>query len=239
VTGGYFADPGYKEVAGLARLGFPIAEVSDDGSAVITKVPGSGGEVTLATCKEQLLYEISDPSAYVTPDVVADFSGVRFTTAGADAVKVEGGDGRQRPDTLKVALGYVDGFIGEGQISYAGPGAVERGRLALAIVEERLRLTGLAVDEIRYDLIGIDALHGSRLSSASGGGDPYEVRARVAGRTKTMRDARRIGNEVEALYTNGPAGGGGATTSTREVLTMGSTFVPRERVNCRVAVEVI
>jgi hypothetical protein len=200
-------------------------------------VPRSGGQVTLATCKEQLLYEITDPSAYVTPDVVADFSRVRLTSVGKDVVKVEGGDGRRRPDTLKVALGCVDGFIGEGQISYAGHGAVDRARLALAIVADRLQLTELAVDEIRYDLIGIDSLHGSRLSRI--GCDPYEVRARVAGRTKTLHDARRIGNEVEALYTNGPAGGGGATASTREVLTMASTFVPRDLVRCRVAVEVI
>ena len=84
VTGGYFADPGYKDVAGLARLGFPFAEVTEDGAALITKVPGSGGRVTVATCTEQLLYEISDPAAYVTPDVIADFSGVRFTARSDD-----------------------------------------------------------------------------------------------------------------------------------------------------------
>ena len=143
VTGGYFADPGYKDVERLACLGFPIAEVSEDGTALITKVPGSGGQVTVATCTEQLLYEITDPAAYVTPDVVADFSAVRLTEMAADVVKVEGGRGRPRPATLKVALGYRDGFIGEGQISYAGPGAVERARLALAIVADRMRLIGL------------------------------------------------------------------------------------------------
>jgi hypothetical protein len=199
-------------------------------------VSGSGGQVTVATCTEQLLYEIGDPAAYVTPDVVADFTRVHLTAVGRDIVRVEGGDGRRRPTRLKVALGYVDGFIGEGQISYAGPGAVERARLALAIVADRVRLTALATDEIRYDLIGVDALHGARLSA--GLAPSYEVRVRVAGRTKTFEDARRIGNEVEALYTNGPAGGGGATKSTREVLTIASTFVPRELVTCQVSVEV-
>lgn len=237
VTGGYFADPGYKDVEGLARLGFPLAEISEDGSALITKVPGSGGRVTVSTCTEQLLYEIGDPAAYVTPDVIADFSGVRFSALGDDVVGVEGGSGRTRPERLKVALGCVDGFIGEGQISYAGPGAVERASLALAIVEDRIRLTGLPADDVRSDLIGIDSLHGARLSATDA--DPYEVRARVAVRTRTLADALRVGREVEALYTNGPAGGGGATAVAREVLTMASTLVPRELVRCQVGIEVV
>jgi hypothetical protein len=237
VTGGYFADPGYKDVAGLARLGFPLAEITDDGAAVITKVPGSGGRVTVATCTEQLLYEIHDPAAYITPDVIADFSDVCFEQIGEDAVQVRGGGGHRRPDTLKVSLGSVEGFIGEGQISYAGPGAVERACLALAIVEDRLRLIGLPVDELRSDLIGIDALHGMRLSHS--GSDPYEVRARVAARTRTLADAQRVGREVEALYTNGPAGGGGATTFAREVMAMTSTLIARTQVSCRVQIEVV
>lgn len=225
VTGGYFADPGVKDVEGLARLGFPIAEVQPDGTASITKVPGSGGLVTQATCKEQLLYEIHDPSAYLTPDVTADFSGVRFTDDGHDRVRVEGAGGRARPDRLKVSLGYADGCIGEGQISYAGPGAVARGRLALDIVRERLALTSLHARELRCDLIGVNALHGE--TRAAGYGDPYEVRVRVTARTETLRDAVRVGNEVETLYTNGPAGGGGVTKSAREVLAIATTYVPR------------
>jgi len=228
VTGGYYADPGFADVEGLSRLGFPLAEVSADGSAIVTKVAGSGGQVTPATCKEQLLYEIHDPAAYVTPDVVADFGRVRISEAGHDAVKVECGDGRPRPLALKVSIGYTDGFIGEGQISYAGPGAAARGRLALKIVEERLRLTGVGIDEARYDLIGVDALHGAL--RAAGHPDPYEARIRVAARTKTMKEARRVANEVETLYTNGPAGGGGAAGSAREVLAVASTLVPRELV---------
>ena len=228
VTGGYYADPGFDDVDGLSRLGFPLAEVSSDGSAIITKVAGSGGRVTPATCKEQLLYEIHDPASYLTPDVIADFSRVRISDAGNDAVKVECGDGRPRPAALKVSVGYADGFIGEGQISYAGPGAAARGRLALKIVEERLRLSGVWIGEARYDLIGVDALHGPL--RAQGHPDPYEVRIRVAGRTKTMADAKRVANEVETLYTNGPAGGGGATGSAREVLAVASTLVPRDLV---------
>jgi hypothetical protein len=228
ITGGYFADPGAKDVAGLARLGFPIGEVDEDGSLVVTKVEGSGGRVSAATCKEQLLYEIDDPRRYLTPDVAADFSEVTVCEIGPDRVSVRGATGQGRPETLKVAVGYRDGWIGEGQISYAGPGAVARARLALEIVADRLKLTGVRCRETRFDLIGLDALHGKALSAA--GPEPYEVRARVVARSDGRDEAVRIGNEVESLYTNGPAGGGGATKQVREVIGVAATFLPRERV---------
>ena len=225
ITGGYFADPGYKDVAGLARLGFPIGEVGEDGALVVTKVPGSGGAVTAQTCKEQLLYEVHDPRKYFQPDVVADFSQVRVEEIGPDRVRVSGGRGTQRTDTLKVSVGYVDSYIGEGQISYAGPGALARGRLALEIVRERLKLTGVATSELRFDLIGVDALHGPEVSAHVS--EPYEVRVRVTGRTDNLREAVRIGNEVETLYTNGPAAGGGAWKSARDVVAVASVLLPR------------
>ena len=234
VTGGYFADPGVKDVPDLARLGFPIGEVDEDGSLVVTKVEGSGGRVSAATCKEQLLYEIGDPALYLAPDVVADFSGVEIEEVGPDRVSVRGATGHARPETLKISVGYRDGYIGEGQISYAGPGAVGRARLALRIVEERLRLTGVRCRETRFELVGVDALHGAELSS--GGPEPYEVRARVVGRTDSADEAQRIGNEVETLYTNGPAGGGGATRQVREVVAVASAFLRRERVSTAVQV---
>jgi hypothetical protein len=226
ITGGYFADPGYKDVAGLARLGFPIGEVGEDGSLVITKVEGSGGAVTAQTCKEQLLYEVHDPTKYLQPDVVADFSQVKVEEIAPDRVRVSGGRGTKRTDTLKVSVGYVDGYIGEGQISYAGPGALARGRLALEIVRERLLLTGVQSSELRFDLIGMDSLHGAEVSAHAN--EPYEVRVRVAGRTESLREAVRIGNEVETLFTNGPAAGGGATKSARDVVAVASVLLPRD-----------
>jgi hypothetical protein len=229
ITGGYFADPGFKEVEGLARLGFPIGEVQENGDVTITKLPGTGGQVTAATCKEQLLYEIHDPQRYFQPDVVADFSHVEIDEVGPDRVRVRGGRGSRRPPSLKVSIGYVDGYIGEGQISYAGPGAVGRARLALDIVRERLNLIGVRSSEARFDLIGIDSLHGTGLSR--GHPDPYEVRLRVVARADSQDEADRIGNEVETLYTNGPAGGGGATRLTREVLAVQSVLLPRELVS--------
>ena len=228
VAGGYFADPGYKDVPDLARLGFPIGEVAADGSVVITKVPHAGGRVSAPTCKEQLLYEIHDPARYLQPDVVADFTRVAVAEEAPDRVRVTGGRGTARPDTLKVSVAYVDGHIGEGQISYGGPGALARARLALDIVRERLALTGVAATELRFDLIGVDALYGDATPAVRG--EPAEVRVRVAGRATTADEAARIGNEVETLYTNGPAGGGGAFKSTREVIAVQSVLLPRAAV---------
>jgi hypothetical protein len=224
VTGGYFADPGYKDVPGLARLGFPLAEVGEDGTAVVTKVQGSGGAVTAATCREQLLYEVHDPARYFQPDVVADFSGVTVEEDGPDRVRVAGGGGGPRTGMLKVSVGCHEGWFGEGQISYAGPGALARGRLALEIVKERLALIGLQAEELRFDLIGVDAILGPGPAAAAA--EPREVRARVVGRTASPGEAERIGNEVDSLYLNGPASGGGVTKSVREVIGVRSCLVP-------------
>jgi hypothetical protein len=224
VTGGYFADPGYKDVSGLARLGFPIAEFAEDGTAVITKVEGSGGMITRATCTEQLLYEIQDPAAYTTPDVIADFTGVTLLEVARDQVGVLGGQGRPRPQTLKVSAGYMDGYVGEGQISYAGPGALHRAKLARDILAERLRLHSF--EELHFDLIGVNSIHGDRLSMMDH--DPHEVRLRAAGRAGSLQQASWIPREVEALYTNGPAGGGGVTGSAKESIAILSTLIPRD-----------
>jgi hypothetical protein len=236
ITGGYFADPGYKKVPDLARLGFPLAEVGEDGSVVITKLTGTGGAVDLQTCKEQLLYEVHDPARYVQPDVVADFSRVRFDVVGTDRVAATGATGRPRTDTLKVSIGYLDGYVGEGQMSYAGADAVARARLALDIVAERLKLIGVAASELRLEIIGVDSVH--RGAFVGSGAEPGEARIRVVGRTERFDDAVRIGNEVEALWLNGPAGGGGAWKSARQVLATASTLLPRSEVVPRVSYEV-
>ena len=224
ITGGYFADPGFKDVPNLARLGFPLAEVQSDGSAVITKVACSGGCVTVATCTEQLLYEIENPARYLQPDVVADFSQVRLMPDGPDRVRASGASGQPRPDTLKVTVGYHDGYIGEGQISYAGPGCVARGQLAMELVRQRLQDNGLGGLEARYELIGVNSL----IAPTQPSSEPDEVRLRIAVRALTQRQAQAVANEVEALYTNGPAAGGGATKSVRKVVAAAAVLVPRE-----------
>lgn len=226
ITGGYYADPGFLEVPGLTRLGFPLAEVGADGGYVITKVPEAGGMVTTATCKQQLLYEITDPHTYISPDVIADFSGVSLEQMEKDQVEVKGGTGRKKTGMLKVSVGYRDSYIGEGQISYGGPGALERAKLAQEIVKQRFRDMGLKYSEVKYDLIGIDSLYGTREQVQ----EPYEVRVRVTARTDTMEEAIRVGNEVETLYTNGPAGGGGATKSAREIIAIKSVLIDEDQV---------
>ncbi|WP_431037401.1 acyclic terpene utilization AtuA family protein [Pseudomonas yamanorum] len=229
VSGGYFADPGFKDVDDLARLGFPLAEIDADGEALITKVAGSGGRVSRATCTEQLIYEVHDPAAYLTPDVCADFSQVTFTEEAVDRVRAHGASGRPRPEALKVSVGYLDGWIGEGQISYGGPGAVARAQLARDVVLKRLELTGVRMQDVRAELIGIDSLHGPRSTV-----EPWEVRLRIAARCEERGEAVRVGNEVETLYTNGPSGGGGASKSLRQVVAVASLLLPRNAVNPRI-----
>ena len=225
ITGGYFADPGYRDVPNLENLGFPIAEVAEDGALNITKVKGSGGYVTKATCTAQLLYEIDDPSKYLQPDVVADFSQVTFTELEPNRIKAENAGGSERPSVLKVTIGVRDGFMGDGQISYAGLGAVSRGQLALKVLQSRIEASGIQFPDIRYELIGMNSIHGDHLSQ---GHEPYEVRVRVAVRAHTKKEAELVVNEVEAMYLNGPASGGGATKSVREVISVVSTLMPRE-----------
>lgn len=233
LTGGYFADPVTKPVPRLAWLGFPFADVAASGTATFGKLAGSGGRLDVRTCGEQLLYEVDDPAAYLTPDVEADFSGVTFSQLGIDQVRAEGADGRPRPERLKVTLGYLGGWVGEGQISYAGPRCLLRAELAADVVRERLSvLHGIRPEEIDIELIGAGAAFRGLAVTA----DPAEVRLRVAAAVPSEEHARVVGQEVEALYTNGPAGGGGARGSVTERVVVRSCLLPRELVTPRVDV---
>ena len=230
LCGGYFADPGRKDVPALARLGFPFADVDATGAATLGKLDGTGGCLTVATATEQLLYEVTDPHAYLTPDVTADFSAVTLAEVAPDRVAVAGARGLARPETLKVSVGYVAGFVGEGEIGYAGDNALARAELAGAIVRERL---DGRFDALRVDLIGATSLHGRSLDP---GARPYEVRLRVAARAATREEAALVGDEVEALYTNGPAGGGGTRKAVTEQIGIVSTLVDRARVRPRTTI---
>jgi hypothetical protein len=189
--------------------------------------------ITLATCKEQLLYEILDPEAYLQADAVTDIRNVSFQSLAPDRIRVTGAKGRPRPEGLKVTLGYLDGFMGEGQISYAGPGALARGRLALDILRQRL---GDHYDDLQFDLIGVDSITAAVTPLPTP--EVREVRIRVAGRHTDQFKAARIGREVEALYTNGPSGGGGAFSSVKPVMAVASTLIDRKRVISAVHVKV-
>jgi hypothetical protein len=234
VTGGYYAEPGKKDVPHPERLGFPIVEIQENGEFFVTKVPEAGGLVNVHTCTEQLIYEIHDPANYMTPDVIADFSGITFTQSGEDKVVVAGAVGKARPETLKVSVGYKDCFLGDGEISYGGPGCVARAKLAGKIVEERLQLRNIPFEEIKIDLIGINSLYWNTGRECA---EPEEVRLRVSARTKDRTIAARIGEEVEALYTNGPAGGCGAVKGIRDIVSVASMLIDRNDVTASVIVK--
>ena len=233
LTGGCFIDPGKKDAADAVNIGFPYADVSRDGSLVLGKLEDSGGRLDAQTCTEQALYEMHDPSSYITPDCVLDITDVEFAPEGAHRVRATGAKARPRTPTYKVVVGYHDGYIGEGEVGYAGPNALARARLAERIVRERLRLRGFSYPEIRVDYIGMSSLHGM----GAGRPEPYEVRLRIAARSADRKAAQAVGFEVRTLHVNGPAGGGGGSNALREVLGVKSLLMPRAWVKPSISVE--
>lgn len=230
VTGGYFADPGFKEVPNLEKLGFPLIEIDETGKFTITKVEGTGGVVTVDTCKEQLVYEIHNPKEYLTPDGIADFSKVEFTQTSENTVKAEKANSWGKPDNLKVTIAYRDGFMSVGEISYGGSNCLKRAELAGGIVEKRLEIMGIKPEELRIDYIGYNSLYKRNISDLISEYLPSEVRLRICARVLDIETAHLIADEVETLYTNGPAGGGGAEKRVDEIISVCSIFVPREDV---------
>ena len=231
VTGGYFSDPGFKDVPEPWNLAFPIAEVDADGNAVITKVAGTGGAVNIQTVKEQLLYEVHDPANYLTPDVVVDFTTTQLEQVGPDRVRVTNISGKPRTPTLKVSIGCQEGFIGEDMFFYAGPGALRRAQLAKRILEERFRIVKLEAEEIRIDFLGINAIHGAM--SPVPAVEPYEVAVRVAARCKTREEASKVGREVDGMAVSGVGHTGKRVPHQdrfREIIGVWSSLVPRDRI---------
>ena len=239
VTGGYFADPPYKTVPDIAYLGFPLAEVEADGSGVITKLEDTGGLVSELTVKEQLLYEVHDPRAYLTPDVTADFSGVALAGDGVNRVRVSGAGGRERPAKLKALVGFDGGFLAEAEFSYAGAGALARATIAADIVKERMVHVHRCADTLRLDFIGVNALHATANEAqrpASDGDAPRDVRLRAALRTHDRQMADNLLAEVESLWLGGPAGGGGYRGSVAPSVTTQPFYVDRSSIDLKVQV---
>lgn len=233
ITGGYFADPGYKDVPRLAECGFPIAEVEADGRFTITKLPDTGGCVTPATVKEQLLYEVHDPAAYLTPDVTADFRAVSVTQTDADRVQLQGASGTQRPEKLKVTIGFDGGFLGEAGVSYAGPNARRRAELAAEVVQERLTRPNTLAGDLRIDIIGLNSLFQTAKPAPS---EPQDVRLHVGLRSADRQEIDNMLWEVESLLCCGPAGGGGYRGQVTPCVVTHSALVARNeiRASCEV-----
>jgi hypothetical protein len=228
-TGGYFAEPGLKEVPGLDRIGFPIAEVRDDRSIVITKPPGSGGRIDRHTIVEQILYEMHDPGAYITPDVTLDVTELDLVETGAQEVRLRGARGHARPDQLKVLVGVDSGVLAEIEISYGGINADKRALLAADIVKKRAaRNPMLGNQTIQYDLIGVGSVWPEKDERPV-----RDVRLRVAARVPDQCAANELITEVESLYVNGPAGSGGVRFATRRTIRTYTAFIPRAKVTPR------
>jgi hypothetical protein len=234
VTGGYFADPGYKDVPDLADVGYPIAEIDQDGEIVITKPTGTGGVVDRLTVVEQLLYEIHDPSAYLAPDVVLDLTDVEIAEIDKDRVRVCGARGKPAPETLKATVCFDSGLLGEAEISYAGPNAPARAQLAADIVRERLRKRVPRL-EVRIDAIGVVSVLGAGRSPADfRQAQANDVRLRFAAQSTDAEQIEMLLDEVEALYCAGPAGGAGVRRRITPRLASASCLIERSYAQPRV-----
>ena len=209
------------------EIGFPIAEFYENGEAIITKTPGSGGIVNEWTLKEHLLYEIMDPTNYIMPDGVSDFTALQLTEDGQNRVKVTNMKGKKRPDTLKVCIGYRDGFIGEGLVFFPWPDALEKAIWTEKWIRERFKRLGLEFKELRIDYMGVNMLHGEAAPLEDK--DMNEVGLRIAGRTKTWEEAEVIRREATHLWTMGPIGVSfGVPLNVRPVIALWPSLVPRE-----------
>jgi Acyclic terpene utilisation family protein AtuA len=236
VTGTCFEEPAFgRHVPDPSSVSMPIGEVDPDGSAVITKVPGTGGRVSRPTCGEQLIHETGDPTRYLTPDVTLDMSRVRLEEVGIDRVRVTGARGGPPPETLKVLLGIDEGFIAEGEVSFAGLGAVDKANAMARIVLDRIAATEVEMLDQRHDVIGLNSVLGP---ATPDGPQPFDVRLRIACRVRTREETEAFSLECQDLWWAPGVGGGGVRTSARPVLAMHSASIARELVSPAVAMAV-
>lgn len=235
-SGGNFGGD-WAAVPDLAHIGYPIAEVAEDGSALITKAPGTGGRVSFDTLREQLLYEVHDPARYVTPDVVVDLTTVRLDDQGDDSVRVTGATGHPAPEALKVVAGYHDGWMGAATVGYAWPDALAKAQAAAGIIESQLQAQKLTPEEIHVEYVGLNSLHGP-LADMSHAAELNEVYLRMAVRSSDRAVAERFGRLFPPLGLSGPpfVGGYGGITPPRELLGIWPTLVPRALVEPHVQV---
>ena len=224
----------------LARVGFPIVEASSDGSFVVTKHPGSGGVVNLRTVKEQLLYELGDPTTYITPDVVADFTAIRLEEAGRNRVRVRGVRGRPPTQSLKVSVAYSAGYKAVGTLVYAWPDAAAKARAAARILRERLDRLGLCFDRVLVELVGWDSTHGHLAGEPPA--ELPEVQLRVGVRGADRAAVERFTREIAPLVLTGPpavTGFAGGRPRVQEIVAYWPALVDRRVVEPGVAVETV
>ena len=229
----------WRSIPDLANVGYPIAEANPDGSFVITKHPGTGGRVSVASVTEQLVYEMGDPHEYITPDVVADFTTIRLEQDGENRVRVFGIRGRPATDKLKVSIAYRAGFKAVGTLVYAWPDAVEKAQAADRILRERLDRLGLRFDQVLTELVGISATHGPLATDGRPTADVPEVQLRIGVRGENRRDVERFTREIAPLVLNGPpsvTGFAGGRPKVEEIVAYWPALIDKRVVETRVEI---
>ncbi len=231
---------GWRKVRGLENPGFPIVEANADGSFVVTKHPGTGGVVSVASVTEQLVYEMGDPHSYITPDGVADFTTIQLKQVGKDRVRVSGIRGRERTDKLKVSIAYFYGYKAVGTLVYSWPDAWEKARAADRILRGRLENLGLKFEQILTEFVGVDATHGPLAGTASP--DIPEVQLRVGVRAPEKPAVERFTREIAPLVLTGPpsvTGFAGGRPEVQEVVAYWPALIDRTEIEPFVRVEVL
>lgn len=234
-TGGNFSR--WWEVPDLWNVGYPIAEVSEDGTFVITKPEGSGGMVSVDTVSEQLVYEMGDPRNYITPDVVADFTTIRLRQEGPDRVAVSGIEGRPKTPFLKVSGSYLKGYKATGQLTLSGPRALEKAKLCADIVWKRLEAAGCAYEHTDAEFLGASTVHEGIAEPPA---DPAEIVLRLSVKDADRGKVERFGRELAPLVTAGPAGVtgfAGGRPKAQEIVAYWPALIPRELIAWKVTVE--
>ncbi len=236
-TGGNFTR--WWEVPELWKVGYPIAECSEDGTFIITKHAGTGGMVTVDTLSEQLVYEMGDPQNYITPDVVADFTSIHLDQAGPDRVRVGGITGKPRTPYLKVSGAYLKGYKATGQLTLCGPRALEKARLCADIVWKRLKAAGLEFEHTDAEFLGASTVHAGIARAPE---DPAEIVLRLSVKDPDQKRVERFGREIAPLVTAGPAGVtgfAGGRPKAQEIVAYWPALLPRELVAWAVSVQAI
>ena len=230
----------WRSVRGLADPGFPIAEVSDDGSFFITKHPKTGGVVSVPSVTEQLVYEMGDPHTYITPDGTADFTSIRLARAGKDRVKVSGVTGGPRTPMLKVSIAYFYGYKAVGTLVYAWPDAAEKARAADRILRQRLDALGLEFEQVLTELVGVDATHGKLAGPPHP--DMPEVQLRVGVRAREKAPVERFTREIAPLVLTGPpsvTGFAGGRPQVEEIVAYWPALIDRREIEPHINVEIL
>ena len=227
----------WQHIPNMADPGYPIVDAAPDGSFHVTKHPGTGGRVTVASVTEQLLYEMGDPTNYITPDGIVDFTTIQLEQAGEDNVKVSGVRGRPATDSLKVSISYLYGFKAVGTLVYAWPNAYEKAKAADRILRERLERLGLEFEEILTEYVGVNATHGP----LAGEPDPdiAEVQLRIGVRAQEAAPVRRFTREIAPLILNGPpsvTGFAGGRPKIEEIVAFWPALIPKSEVQPEVEI---